>query len=177
MTARNVTVPADFYTIPLHVRGGYIIPMQQPALTTYLTRQNPFSLLVALDQNNAASGVLYWDDGISLNVGSKYLLANFTASYVSTSQSGKIVSSGTFGYTSLPMLQNITVYGTRLKNTLFLFSSSSSSSLGLSLVAPQQVLLNGKTVPASQYSFNATSLAVSFVNLGISLSQAWNLVW
>ena len=52
----------------IHVRGGYIIPMQQPELTTAATRQNSFSLLVALDDQQTATGELFWDDGELLNI-------------------------------------------------------------------------------------------------------------
>ena len=40
--------------------------MQDPGLTTAESRQNVFSLLVALDSNGAASGDLYVDDGESI---------------------------------------------------------------------------------------------------------------
>lgn len=48
---RNVTLSAPLETIPVHIAGGSIIPMQEPALTTTATRQNPFSLLVAFDDS------------------------------------------------------------------------------------------------------------------------------
>ena len=52
--------------INLHVRGGHILPWQQPSTTTYMSRQNPMGLLVALDDMDLASGKLFWDDGESL---------------------------------------------------------------------------------------------------------------
>uniref|UniRef100_A0A8C9UM29 Sucrase-isomaltase, intestinal n=1 Tax=Spermophilus dauricus TaxID=99837 RepID=A0A8C9UM29_SPEDA len=52
--------------INLHVRGGYILPLQEPALNTHLSRQNPLGLIIALDENNEASGELFWDDGESI---------------------------------------------------------------------------------------------------------------
>lgn len=61
----SLDVPRDF--IPLHVRGGYIIPMQYPGLNTDESRKNAFELLVAPDEKARASGNLYWDDGESLN--------------------------------------------------------------------------------------------------------------
>uniref|UniRef100_A0A158Q8C6 alpha-glucosidase n=1 Tax=Elaeophora elaphi TaxID=1147741 RepID=A0A158Q8C6_9BILA len=47
--------------IPIFVKGGVVIPRQQPNMTTTLSRNNPFELLIA-----AAIGMLYWDDGESI---------------------------------------------------------------------------------------------------------------
>uniref|UniRef100_A0A8C0ZWV6 Sucrase-isomaltase, intestinal n=1 Tax=Castor canadensis TaxID=51338 RepID=A0A8C0ZWV6_CASCN len=52
--------------INLHVRGGYILPLQQPAQNTYYSRKNPLGLIIALDENNEAKGELFWDDGQSI---------------------------------------------------------------------------------------------------------------
>lgn len=63
---QNVTINAPLGHIPLYVRGGYVIPMQEPGLTTAAVRESPWSLLVALDENGQAEGRLYLDDGESL---------------------------------------------------------------------------------------------------------------
>ncbi|CAB3369876.1 Hypothetical predicted protein [Cloeon dipterum] len=57
--------PTDF--IPVHVRGGYILPTQEPASNTVLSRQNTFGLIVALDGARTAIGDLFWDDGESID--------------------------------------------------------------------------------------------------------------
>lgn len=62
----NVTLYAHTDTIPLLIRGGSIIPTQQPALNTALSRKNNFTLIAAYNSNLTASGSLYWDDGESL---------------------------------------------------------------------------------------------------------------
>ena len=49
--------------INVHVRGGFIIPMQTPGSNLILGRGNPFQLLVALSSMGNATGNLYWDDG------------------------------------------------------------------------------------------------------------------
>jgi alpha-glucosidase (family GH31 glycosyl hydrolase) len=54
--------------INVHVRGGFIIPMQIPGANLILGRGNPFILLVALSQLGNASGNLYWDDGDSIGM-------------------------------------------------------------------------------------------------------------
>ncbi|EFX87690.1 hypothetical protein DAPPUDRAFT_312136 [Daphnia pulex] len=61
----NLSAPRDH--INLHLRGGYILPAQKPALNTMLSRQNNFELLVPLNDQNSASGKMFWDDGESFN--------------------------------------------------------------------------------------------------------------
>ena len=56
------------------MRGGKIIPIQRPKMTTTETRKGNFSLLISLSQNNSAEGDLYWDDGESVDVKYKNFL-------------------------------------------------------------------------------------------------------
>ena len=42
-------------------------PLQAPAMTTVLSRQNPLTLTAALDDFSSASGFLFWDDGITVD--------------------------------------------------------------------------------------------------------------
>jgi len=50
----------------MYIRGGFIIPLQEPALTTNESRKNPYSLIVALELGGASGG-LYLDDGETYN--------------------------------------------------------------------------------------------------------------
>ncbi|EGE08930.1 alpha-glucosidase [Trichophyton equinum CBS 127.97] len=53
--------------IPLHFRGGQIIPMRaDSANTTTELRKQPFELVICLDREGNAEGSLYLDDGDSL---------------------------------------------------------------------------------------------------------------
>lgn len=61
----NFSAPLD--TIPVLIRGGYIIPMQAPELTTTQSRKNKLELMVAPDETGQAQGQLFWDDGDSLS--------------------------------------------------------------------------------------------------------------
>ena len=62
----NVTMIAPLEHINLHVRGGSILPMQQPGNTTVVTKAGPYSLLIAPDVHDSAAGSLYLDDGESV---------------------------------------------------------------------------------------------------------------
>nr|XP_046244835.1 maltase-glucoamylase, intestinal [Scatophagus argus] len=59
----------DMYLPPeklgLHIRGGAVLPIQKPDVTTTYSRRNPMGLIIALDDNNQAAGELFWDDGDS----------------------------------------------------------------------------------------------------------------
>lgn len=76
-TRFNISAPLD--TIPLIIRGGYILPQQEPLQTTTRARQTKLKLLVAPDDSMNAMGKLYWDDGDSLNTVEerRYVLINF----------------------------------------------------------------------------------------------------
>ncbi|XDB49451.1 hypothetical protein AB1E18_003024 [Capra hircus] len=67
--------------INVHVRGGYILPWQEPAMNTHSSRQKYMGLIVALDDNGRAEGQLFWDDGQSIDTfeNGNYFLVNFTA--------------------------------------------------------------------------------------------------
>ena len=54
--------------LQIHIRGGSVVPMQQPAVTNTESRKNNFSLLVALDDAGCAAGDLFLDDGISISI-------------------------------------------------------------------------------------------------------------
>lgn len=69
MSARGFAMldaPLDY--IPLHIRGGYVLPTQNPkgSLNTKESREKPFGLVITLNENNNAIGDLFWDNGESL---------------------------------------------------------------------------------------------------------------
>ncbi|XP_078612816.1 sucrase-isomaltase, intestinal-like [Branchiostoma floridae x Branchiostoma japonicum] len=79
---QTVTLDAPLDKINVHVRGGVVLPTQQPANTTVYSRKNPMGLLVAMDDSSAASGTLFWDDGEAVDSVERrdYVLVNFNAS-------------------------------------------------------------------------------------------------
>ncbi|GBN55418.1 Sucrase-isomaltase, intestinal, partial [Araneus ventricosus] len=66
--------------INLHVRGGHILPLQKPNVTTFLSRQQDMGLFIAPDESGTAKGLLFWDDGISYETQEHktYLLVDLT---------------------------------------------------------------------------------------------------
>ncbi|CAK4085799.1 unnamed protein product [Aphanomyces euteiches] len=68
----RVTLDVPLNVVPVHIRGGSIVPMQLPNTTTTESRKNPFRLVVALPElvdgqdQVEASGDLYLDSGDSM---------------------------------------------------------------------------------------------------------------
>jgi alpha-glucosidase len=62
----KVTIDAPLGHIPVFLRGGSVVPTQEPGMTTAESRRNPWGLLVALDREGFAEGDLYLDDGESV---------------------------------------------------------------------------------------------------------------
>ena len=54
--------------LQIHLRGGTVIPMQKPGNTTTESRKNDYTLLVVLDGIGEASGDLFLDDGLSVDI-------------------------------------------------------------------------------------------------------------
>lgn len=65
-SSENITMEAPLEHINVHVRGGSILTLQEPGYTTRETREGLYSIVVALDGRQEASGDLYLDDGESI---------------------------------------------------------------------------------------------------------------
>ncbi|KAI8069486.1 alpha glucosidase [Gongronella butleri] len=101
---KEVTIPANLTQIPIHIRGGAIVPTKTAKYTVDETYKTPYTLLVALDKNNAASGRLYVDDGNSV-------VQHGTSSIDFAFKNGKLRASGKFGYKHPEPLGTIKVIG------------------------------------------------------------------
>ncbi|OWA52227.1 putative maltase-glucoamylase 2 [Hypsibius exemplaris] len=64
---QSVSIPMPLDEIGVYYRGGRIIPAQGTGLNTLESRRKPLQFIVALDDNQAASGDIYWDDGESID--------------------------------------------------------------------------------------------------------------
>lgn len=59
-----VALSTGLMSTNVHVRGGSVVPMQESEMTVSDSRASPFTLLLALDGYNAATGSLFLDDGV-----------------------------------------------------------------------------------------------------------------
>ena len=93
----------NFTTIPLHVRGGAILPLRiESANTTAQLRTKGFNLLIAPGRDGAAHGSLYLDDGLSIEQPSTTFI-NFTYT------KGDFSMSGDYSYPANVSIERITV--------------------------------------------------------------------
>lgn len=101
ITLENIK-PTD---IPIHIRGGSIIPLRsKSAMTTTDLRKKGFEILVAPNQSGTATGTLYLDDGESLAPGSTSLVRfEFNRN--------KLTIRGDFGYHADVVIEAVTVLG------------------------------------------------------------------
>ena len=145
----NITISAPLGHIPVYIRGGHVLPVQEPALTTRDSRRNPWGLLVALSAQGTAAGSLYVDDGESVAPNAT-LYVQFTVS------GGALYASPRGEYVDGNPLANVTVMGVE------------RAPLG-------NVTLNGAPVGMEGVRYNATSQVLSVTGLGgLTAQGAWS---
>ncbi|QKX61394.1 uncharacterized protein TRUGW13939_08542 [Talaromyces rugulosus] len=113
----NVTLAAPLEHINVHARGGSIFVLQEPGYTTAATRDNSFSLLATLDNNQYAEGIIYIDDGVSL-------VQNATKTVSFIYENGAIIASTHGTYHAPPALANFTIAGLHTEPRGFQFRSN-----------------------------------------------------
>jgi alpha-glucosidase (family GH31 glycosyl hydrolase) len=151
-SSATLTAPLEF--IPLHVRGGYILPTQEPATSTMFSRSNPLGLIAALDDGGNAVGSLFWDEGDTPDT---YETGNyFQGSYV-VNQRTLTGGIDVNGYSEVSSLHFATV-----------------SVWGVA-TAPSQVTVNGS--PWSSYIYDGSRQVLDISQLSITVNSAFTITW
>jgi alpha-glucosidase (family GH31 glycosyl hydrolase) len=149
-----LTLNAPLNVIPIHVRGGHILPTQQPANSTMWSRSLPMGLLVALDDALSATGSLFWDDGESVNTyeNNQYYFATFSVS------GGQLTSQIVFdGYRGVDSL--------RLNDVRVMGIPSSVTSVTVN------------RTPTSSWTQNATTKQLTITDIGSPLNADLTITW
>ena len=95
----------DYQTIPIHIRGGTIIPLRvESANTTTELRKKGFNVVVAPGLDGSARGSLYLDDGNSIEQPNT---SEITFNYAN----GAFSMTGTYGYAAGVDIETITILG------------------------------------------------------------------
>ncbi|KAI7854312.1 alpha glucosidase [Circinella umbellata] len=105
---RTITLDAPLTHIPVHVRGGAIVPLKTPTLLVEETYESPYDLLIALDHNGEAQGRLYIDDGHSIE-------QSETSDITFTFKHGVLKVHGKFGYSKAEKLGTIKIVGAHIR--------------------------------------------------------------
>ena len=91
----------DYDEIPMHVRGGSILPLRaESGMTTSEVRGKPFNVVIAPDRGGEAYGELYLDDGESLKP------ASWTLARMAFSNDSLVVE-GEFGFDDADVNQDV----------------------------------------------------------------------
>ncbi|XP_074615489.1 putative maltase-glucoamylase 2 isoform X3 [Acropora palmata] len=153
---KHVILQAPRDHIPLHVRGGHIIPVQEPANNTAFSRKKPTGLLVALGDDGKARGEVFWDDGESIDTMEKgeYLLISLFC--YGTGIRFNLVKNG-YAARDLPKWGLITVFG-------------------LAVGGVDSVSI-GQTDTKANFNFNSESKVLTITDLSLNLNEEHEIKW
>jgi alpha-glucosidase len=139
----------NFTDIPLHIRGGGILPMRvESAMTTAALRQKDFQIVVAPNASGTATGYLYIDDGVS---SSQTKTTDVTFQYAK----GTLKASGKFNYN---------VGSVKVAKVIFLGVKSQ----------PKSVSVSGSGPKSKGFKWDAATSTVT-VNVEIPLKGAFSV--
>jgi maltase-glucoamylase len=155
-TARNISLDANFEFIPLHVRGGFILPTQEQANKTEFSRRNGFGLIAALNGDNEARGDLYYDDGSSKLEKNSYFYATFLIR--------ENVLQVNVEHNTLPETSN-----KKLFNNMRIFMKNPNINL--------KFYLNGGSLLNFGNKITFETNQVILTNLSISMEQSFTIKW
>ena len=146
---------APLEILPILIRGGSILPMQYPELTTAATRRNNYYLVIALDKNGYAKGNLYLDDGESIDVGKNFTYITF----IVENHSLILQCKDGCGYNNISKLDKIVIMGIEKNKTI------------------KEVLLNENHIKGCCWLIDDNLEKLTLSNLDLSLNHPWNLTW
>jgi len=151
----NTSISAPLGHIPVYIRGGSVLPTQEPGYTTTESRKNPWGLIVALSDDGKASGSLYVDDGESLT-------PDATLDISFAAEQGQLRVGVKGEYKDSNALGNVTILGV-------------SGGVG-------QIKLNGQTVDAAKVSYDVSTSVLKVSGLseltkGGAWQGDWTLAW
>ncbi|CAH0485165.1 unnamed protein product [Peronospora farinosa] len=156
-TYENVPAPLD--AIPVFQRGGTILPRKQRVRrSSELMRDDPLTLVVALDQHFEARGELYVDDERSLaaELENEGTLVSFHQTKEGLRSTAAAATLQGKRYTSLMWVERIEVYGFQSQANL-----------------PKQVLVGGER--ALDFQYDATSDRLVLRKPQMLVTDDWEL--
>uniref|UniRef100_A0A087Y481 alpha-glucosidase n=1 Tax=Poecilia formosa TaxID=48698 RepID=A0A087Y481_POEFO len=157
-TRVDMYLPAD--KLGLHIRGGAILPTQEPDVTTTHSRRNPMGLIVTLDDNNQAAGELFWDDGDSRDTVKDGNYIHYQFSFANGRLNLQVTHAGYKDPNNLKF-EKITIMGVpNLPPSVSVTHMPSGSVTQL---------------PSSSFYHDATKQVLFLSNLGLSLGESYTV--
>ncbi|KDQ20770.1 glycoside hydrolase family 31 protein [Botryobasidium botryosum FD-172 SS1] len=136
-----------FTAIPVHIRGGAVLPLRaSSAMTTFALRQQDFNIVIAPSADGKATGSLYIDDGESI-------APSATTEIKFGFTDGKLTASGKFNYDAKVKVGSVTF---------------------LNVGSAKSVLVNGKAVDAGKVKYNAATKSL-VATTAISLKSGFTV--
>ncbi len=154
-TSGFITEQAPRDHLPLYLRGGSIIPHQQSAMNTVLSRKKPFYLYIALDKQGKARGDLFWDDGESIDTYETSKYNYFIFNYDSQSLT---IEPWTYKYPDMSnKLEDISIFGVTK--------------------SPTRILWNEQELSKDKWSFDTNTKVLKMTTLTLDLSETHKFVF
>lgn len=180
---QNVTIDAPLGHIPVYVRGGSVVPLQEPGLTltTLANREMPWGLLVALDGAGRAAGELYLDDGESVvPATATWVKVSFACPYIVLLQAAALLThpppSPQFEATNTSLTTQPTG---NFEDDVWL---DTVTVLGVK-ASVSKVLLNGQVIGSSAWAYDEAKQVLSVQGLWEEMvgpgtwNEAWGIAW
>jgi len=103
----------DLGTLPVFVRGGYIVPRRErPRRSTAAMQSDPYTLLIALDLSGQATGYLYEDDGMTVShKQGAFIHRKFEFSQNQLKSTARSLPVGRAIYSSSSLIERIVILG------------------------------------------------------------------
>nr|XP_019950458.1 PREDICTED: maltase-glucoamylase, intestinal-like [Paralichthys olivaceus] len=160
----DMHLPGD--KLGLHIRGGAVLPTQEPAVTTTDSRRNPMGLIVALDDNNKAAGELFWDDGDSRETvkAGNHIHYTFSVDYGVLTM--KVTNAGYKDPNNLKF-ENITILGVPNPPLYANVTHIGTGTLGKSI----------RVVPNSNIQYDGVKKVLFLTGLSMTLGENYLVQW
>lgn len=155
------TLFTDLTDVQVQIAGGNILPLQQPALTTTVSRQTPFTYLVALDESNNAAGSLFWDDGEQLEL-TNYISLKFKSSFDVDKKLGTFVAE--------PIANKWDNAKDYTVDQVIVMNKGD-------LTIPKVVMANKKLIDRDSLDYNLLTKTLTIKNLGLPISERLEIIW
>ena len=154
-TLGSITVQAPRDYLPLYLRGGSILPLQESAMNTVLSRQKSFYLYIALDRNQRATGNMYWDDGESIDT---YETSHYNYFIFNYGSQRLLLKAWTYKYPAMHnKIDEISIFGMTKQ--------------------PTRIIWNGQDLSTNKWTFDSNKNILKMKALTLDLSKTHRYVF